>query len=116
MYSLTEKDVEEYLDGKKPEDVIGTSCDIHHCLLANVVHEKYPELLDVQVCEEGIYAFRGPRSSFQRVIPMTASLGEVMNIMDLYTDEEQARITKAAYLRARALYELEEDAYEQATA
>lgn len=112
-YSLTKEEVEAYLEERRLEDEVGVSCDINHCLLANVVREKYPELFDVQVCEDGIFAFRGYRSSFQRVMTMTPELEEVMEIMDFYTEEEEC-ITKEGFLRARALYYFEEGTYAQA--
>ena len=42
---LTLQQIEQFLDSKQDDDVIGRGCDTHGCLVANALSSLYPGLL-----------------------------------------------------------------------
>src|SRR5258708_2207447 len=42
-FSLNLQDVEDYLDSKQPDEVVGITCEASRCLVAEAFKMKYPE-------------------------------------------------------------------------
>ncbi len=58
-YTLTLQDVEDYLDSKQPDEVIGITCHSEKCLVSEAFIAKYPEVISASI--GGGYATIGLR-------------------------------------------------------
>src|SRR5258708_3151769 len=85
-YTLALQDVEDYLDSKKDDEVIGITGDACACLVARALHTKYPHTVAlVNPCSISIRIYQHP--TWNRFEP-PKEISNIIRAFDRMTDDD----------------------------
>ncbi len=101
-YSITLQDIENYLDSKADDEVVGITCDGGRCLVAEAFRMKYPEINDI-IASQCVLAVYPPHATKWKHISIGLDVSDIITAFDhLFPDDEfpegERAITKREWL------------------
>ena len=95
-YSITIQDIENYLDDKDDDEVIGITCDGMKCLVAEAFRMKYPDAL-VMVSATALSVWPDKAIKWEDVT-IDADISTIVAEFDYLHPDHERRITKREWL------------------